>query len=118
MIAGSFMLNNEDTIREATTFVRHTTSAGNIKYAADIGHDDSIMTVVNASSVFDKYEYREMVESYAPKLVDTNTLNYFKEILKSADYIEATDYSSIINVNRQRRFMSQYKQNNAGLKWF
>ena len=40
MLNKGFLINNEETIREITTFVKHTTSAGNIKYAADVGHDD------------------------------------------------------------------------------
>jgi hypothetical protein len=32
-----FILTNEDSIREITTFVKHITTSGNIRYAADIG---------------------------------------------------------------------------------
>jgi hypothetical protein len=41
MLKKSFLINNEDTIHEITTFVKHTTSAGNVRYAADVGHDDN-----------------------------------------------------------------------------
>jgi len=116
-----FIINNEDNIREITTFVKHITSSGNIRYAADIGHDDTVMTLVNAGSVFAKYSYREMVEDCAGQIVDSSTLSRFNEILKRVEYKETLDYSSIINVNRQRRFMNQYKQNNTrdiGKQWF
>ena len=43
MLSKSFSINNEDTIREITTFVKHTTSSGNIKYAADNGNDDCVL---------------------------------------------------------------------------
>jgi hypothetical protein len=116
----NFIITNENNIREITTFVKHITSSGNIRYAADIGHDDTVMTLVNAASVFSKYDFREMVEDYAPKIVDSGLLTSWKEILKRTDFKESTDYSSIINVNKQRRFMNQYKndQSGGGKNWF
>ena len=115
----SFSINNEDNIREITTFVKHITSAGNVRYAADIGHDDTVMTVVNASSVFDKYEYREMVEDYSKDLVSTNRLLDWQNFLKNIDYTEGADYSSILNVNKMRKYfveMKKFQQNNPAFK--
>ena len=78
------------------------------------------MTLVNASSVFSKFDYREMVEDHAPSMVDTTTMSLFKDILKRSDYQDVADYSSIININKQRKFMNQYKNstNNIGTNWF
>lgn len=117
MTNGSILLTNEDNIREVTTFVKHITPSGNIRYAADIGNDDTVMTVVNASSIFGRNDFREMVEDYAPSIVEQNKLLGFKEILKTVDYSEAADYSSILNINRQRKFAAQYK-NDQGSNWF
>lgn len=103
----NFIITNEDNIREITTFVKHVTSSGNVRYAADIGHDDTVMTLVNASSIFSKFDYMEMVEDYASQILDAQTLNYYKDFLKQNEYVEATDYSSLINVNRRRKFSSQ-----------
>ena len=61
MISKGFSINNEETIREITTFVKHTTNAGNVRYAADIGHDDTVMTIINTTSIFPKNEFKEMV---------------------------------------------------------
>jgi hypothetical protein len=116
----NFIITNENNIREITTFVKHITSSGNVRYAADIGHDDTVMTLVNAASVFSKYDFREMIEDCAPKIVDSNLLTQYKDILKRSDYRESVDYTSVINVNRQRKFMNQYKDsnNNGGKNWF
>lgn len=113
----NFIISQEDNIREITTFVKHVTTSGNVRYAADIGNDDTVMTIVNCSSVFTKHPFKEMVEDWAPKILDPATLAEYNSILKNADYREAADYSSIINVNRQRRFMNQYKKNIGG-GWF
>ena len=99
----SIIITNEDNIREITTFVKHITSAGNIRYAADMGHDDTVMTLVNISSVFSKYEFKEMVEDYAPKLLDPNKISYYRNLLGKVDYVEGIDYQALLNVNKRRR---------------
>lgn len=115
----NFKITQEDNIREITTFVKHITPSGNVRYAADIGNDDTVMTLVNLASVFNKPSFREMVEDYAPQILDSNTLNEYNQFLKNIEYRESADYSSIINVNRQRKFMNQYKKNlGMGNNWF
>lgn len=109
----SFIINNEDNIREITTFVKHITSSGNIRYAADIGHDDTVMTLVNAASVFSKYDFREMVEDYAEKNITQNVLKYWRNILSQSEFTESADYSSIINVNKQRKMLQQIRSTNS-----
>lgn len=113
-----FVVTQEDTIREITTFVKHVTSSGNIRYASDIGNDDCVMTLVDCSSVFAKNEYKQMVEDYADNFLEKDRLNYFNSILKQVDYTEGNDYSSIINVNRQRKAMKQMRQMGMGGTWF
>lgn len=112
----NFIISNEVNIREITTFVKHTTSAGNVRYAADIGNDDTVMTVVEASTVFEKNIYKEMVDEYSSKIVDQTTLSKFRDILKQTEYKDSVDYSSIINLNRQRRMMNNFKSLNNN--WF
>jgi hypothetical protein len=56
------------------------------------------MSIVNASSVFSKPSFREMVENYAYEFVDKNTLNYFKDILANRDYMNNNpDYDVLFN---------------------
>ncbi len=113
----NFIITNEDNIREITTFVKHITSSGNVRYAADIGHDDTVMTLVNMSSIFSKFEFREIVEDYANKNVEPQKLSYFNSILNRKDYIEGNDYSSIISVNKRRRLAQSYKSEIVKSPW-
>jgi hypothetical protein len=113
-----FVVTNEDNIREITTFVKQITPAGNVRYAADIGNDDSVMTLVNGSSVFSRYEYRQMCEDYASTMLSKEMLNYFNSILKEVQYEEAADYSTIININRQKRLMNQLRNMGNNNNWF
>jgi hypothetical protein len=106
----NFIITNEENIMEITTFVKHITSSGNVRYAADLGHDDTVMTLVNMSSVFSKYEFREMVEDWAKSGIDSSKLSYYNQILDRKDYTEGTDYSSIISINRKRK-MARIVQN-------
>jgi len=114
----NFIIYNEDNIREITTFVKHITPSGNIRYAADIGHDDTVMTLVNCSTVFSRYDFREMVDDHASKIIDNSVLSHWKDLQKRSDLKEGTDYASIINVNRKRKFMRQMKDSNPNKNWF
>jgi len=112
-----FVITNEDNIREITTFVKHITPSGNIKYAADNGHDDTVMTVVNSTSVFHKPDFREMVDEYASKMTDKSFMTYVNECLKTMEYVEGVDYGQVLKIRRQQ--MNRYKGgNNNSRNWF
>lgn len=114
MLSKGFSITNEDNIREITTFVKHITTAGNVKYAADVGHDDTVMTIVNSTTVFNRHDYKEMVEDWANKFVDKEFMNYVNDCLKNLDYVEGVDYGQVLKVRRQQ--MNRYK--GSGVNWF
>jgi len=118
MISKGFAINNEETVREITTFVKHTTTAGNTRYAADVGHDDCVMTIVNASSIFSKNDFKEMVEDTLRK--DPVFKNYVDDCLKNLEYTEALDYSQVLSV--RRKILNRNKvvndTNSTGVNWF
>lgn len=43
MLDKSFLINHQQTILEITTFVKHITPSGNVRYAADSGNDDCLL---------------------------------------------------------------------------
>lgn len=117
MTGKSIVVNNEDNIREITTFVKHITSSGNIKYAADIGNDDTVMTVVNMTSVFKRNDFREMVQEYADRFASKEFMNYVNECLKNLEYVEGIDYTQVLKIRKQQ--LNKYKgSNNSGRNWF
>lgn len=119
MISKGFSINNEETIREITTFVKHTTSAGNIRYAADVGHDDCVMTIVNATSIFSKPEFKEMIDEWMSKSLDKEMSNYINQCLSGIDYVEGVDYGQVLRVRRQVQNRFKSKDNySGGLDWF
>jgi hypothetical protein len=115
MQSKSFVINNEDNIREITTFVKHTTTAGNTRYAADVGHDDTVMTIVNATTIFDRHDFAEMVEDWSTKFVDKEFTNYVQQSLKNMDYVDGLDYGQVLKIRKQQ--MNRYK-GGQGKNWF
>ena len=115
MQSKSFVINNEDNIREITTFVKHTTTAGNTRYAADAGHDDTVMTIVNATTIFSRHDFTEMVEDWSTKFVDKEFTNYVQESLKNMDYVDGLDYGQVLKIRKQQ--MNRYK-GGQGKNWF
>jgi hypothetical protein len=109
MLSKGFSINNEDTIREITTFVKHITTAGNTKYAADVGHDDCVMTIVNTTSVFQRNDFKEMVEE-THRLIDRNLKMYIDECLQNVDFVEGVDYGQVLKIRNQ--FKNRYNQVN------
>jgi hypothetical protein len=118
MISKGFSINNEETVREITTFVKHTTTAGNTRYAADVGHDDCVMTIVNTTSVFSKNDFKEMVEDTLQK--DPTFKNYVEDCLRGLEYTETVDYSQLLSVRRKilGRNKTVNDVNSTGINWF
>ena len=118
MISKGFSINNEETVREITTFVKHTTTAGNTRYAADVGHDDCVMTIVNATSAFVKNDFKEMVEDTLQK--DSSFKIYVEDCLKNLEFTETVDYSQLLNVRRKilNRNKTVSESNTTGINWF
>ena len=121
MYSRGFNITNEDNIREITTFVKHVTTAGNVRYAADVGHDDTVMTVVNATSIFSKLEFKEMVEEWGNKNSPKEFMSYVNECMRNLDYVQGVDYGQLLNVRRQvisRNKITKSGSNPNGINWF
>lgn len=118
MQAKSFVINNEENIREITTFVKHTTTSGNIRYAADAGHDDCVMTIVNATTVFTRNDFIEMVDEWMTKSVDKDFLTYINDILKNMEYTEPLDYGQVLRIRKQHINRNTNNMNNRGFGGF
>ena len=110
------IVTNEDNIREITTFVKHVTTSGNIRYAADVGHDDTVMTLVNMTSIFQKNEFKEIVEEYGNK--NKSFMDYINKCMNESEFVEGLDYGQVLRARKQ--FMNRPKPNNysSGNNWF
>ncbi len=118
MYSKSFGITNEDTIREITTFVKHTTTAGNTRYAADVGNDDCVMSIVNTTSIFNKSEFKEIIEEFSNKYLDKEMLNYINQCMNSNDFIQGVDYSQLLRVKNHVKNTNRYKNSTNRSNWF
>lgn len=101
-----------NTVKEISTFIKNVSPSGNVKYEADGGMtDDIIMSIVDMTTVFKDNIFKDMVEEVLHELSSTDIGKYINEHMKNNDYSEGNDYSSLINVNRQRRAMKSYGNN-------
>lgn len=101
-------INNDINISEVTKFIKHTTSAGNIRYAADgSSNDDTVMTVVSMCSVFQKVQFHQMVEEYIEEL-NGEIKDSIKEFLNNEDYIEPINYSQILDIRKNHINRTDY----------
>lgn len=107
----SFYINNEETIREITTFVKQTTSSGNVKYAADVGNDDIVMTIVNTTSIFTKHDFKEMIEDLMESM-NKDEVDYISDCMSNSEYIEIIDYSQVLKVRREYMTKNKIIKNN------
>lgn len=107
------MIYNEQTIREMTTFVKMTTSAGNIKYAADTGHDDCAMSVIDMITCFSKPIYFTMVSEYMDDMVNDDLKRFINDALNKTNYDGVyVDYKDIFSVKHTltRRYITPQKK--------
>lgn len=59
------------------------------------------MTIVNLSSVFQKWNFREWVEEISEKTLDSYTLSKYNEILGKSNEEEIIDYRTIVRNQRE-----------------
>jgi hypothetical protein len=107
---GSIEITNDTNINEITTFIKHTTNAGNVRYAADgSSNDDTVMTIVDMCAIFQKNDFKQIIEEYAENIPDKSMFNYINETLNSLEYVEPVNYSQLLEIRRKNKIQYKYK---------
>ncbi len=104
------VVNNGENVHEITTFIKTITPAGNVRYQADTGHDDCVMTLVTTATVFKKNFFKDICEALLIGSNNRELVSFINDRLKNMEYSEGTDYGAMTSVNRNRKFVSQYKK--------
>ena len=95
-------VSDSGNIDEMTTFIKHTTSQGNVTYKADgTKTEDMVMTIVNLTQIFKKNDFKGVVEEYFENIEDTNIKNKIGEILDKMSYDEGVDYKQLLEIRRR-----------------
>ena len=103
MASRSIIVTNGDNIDEMTTFIKHTTNAGNTVYKADGSkHDEQVMTVVNMSSVFEKTQFKQIVEDFHHEDTPTDVKRVVDELLSAIEYNDPVDYGQLLDIRRRK----------------
>ncbi len=114
----SIIITNEINISEITTFIKHTTNAGNVRYAADgSSHDDTVMTLIDLCAIFQKNDFKQIVDDYIDTLSDTSVKNYIDQILNNSEYTEGVNYSQLLDIRRKKISQNRYKNDILSNNW-
>lgn len=112
----SLIVNNDDNILEMTTFIKHTSANGKIKYAADgKSYDDMVMSVVNLAYAMTKNSYKNFVEDFLHEL-DGNIRSIIDKYLNEIEYTEGVDYSQLLKIRKNKLTYDQ-QMKNAKRQW-
>lgn len=107
---GSIEITNDININEITTFIKHTTNAGNVRYAADgSSNDDTVMTIVDMCAIFQKNDFKQIIEEYAENLPDRSMFSYINDTLNTLEYVEPVNYSQLLEIRRKNKIQYKYK---------
>ena len=114
----SIVISNDINISEITTFIKHTTNAGNTRYAADgSSHDDTVMTLIDLCAIFQKNDFKQFVDDFIDTLSDTSIKNYIDQILNNSEYTEGVDYSQLLDIRRRKISQNRYKNDILSNNW-
>lgn len=114
----SIVISNDINISEITTFIKHTTNAGNTRYAADgSSHDDTVMTLIDMCAIFQKNDFKQLVDDFIDTLSDTSMKNYIDQILNNSEYTEGVDYSQLLDIRRRKISQNRYKNDVLSNNW-
>lgn len=96
---------NDVTVREIGTFVKKETSAGNYTYKCESGNDDTTMTLVTISSIFQTVTYKNLIEEYLDVLEPS-----IKQLIEKYVYKNVTE-KSVDYEGTRKSHNKVYKQN-------
>lgn len=117
MQSRSISITEMETIMEITTFIKQTTSSGNVKYAADgSSHDDCVMTIINITSIFNKSDFKGIVEDIIDSINNPLIKNIVDDVLNRIEFNEGVDYKQLLDI-RKRRINSNRRIQDARRGW-
>ena len=89
-----------------------------MKYAADgSSHDDTVMTIIDMCAIFQKNEFRQIIEDYIDSLSDSQLRLFIDQILNNNEFIEGVDYKQLLDIRRRSKFNNRYKNDISLGKW-
>lgn len=110
------VLHEQTNIYEVKTFIKEETSLGTLKFHAESGHDDTVMTVVNMCTVFQKSEFRSMIEVMMQHDLPAETSKMIDSQLGNSEFSKSADYSALNGMRKgqlpAKRDFSKFSKRN------
>jgi hypothetical protein len=75
------------------------------------------MTIVNASSIFAKNEFKEMVEEWSRSFSPKDFTDYVNVELRQLDFVEGVDYGQVLKARKMNKSKNLWN-NNSNINWF
>jgi hypothetical protein len=67
------------------------------------------MTIIDMCAIFQKSDFKQMIEEYYETTVDESFRNLANEILNNLEYVEGVDYSQLLDIRRKNISQNRYK---------
>jgi hypothetical protein len=98
MKLSDIVVHEENTLHEVSTFIKKESKAGSVQFAAESGHDDIVMSIVNLSTAFENSTFHNLCDSLLSET--PYILNEIEERLSNNPNISTADYSSLFSALR------------------
>lgn len=99
---GDIFIHHITVLNEIKNFIKEKSDAGNLKFYAEIGNDDSVMTVINMAKFFGTIDFKNMVENYMSYELEERIRLMIEKKIEEIEYKQSADYSSL-NAIRQNQ---------------
>jgi hypothetical protein len=90
----SIILHNDITVIELKSFSKKETPSGEITFKSESGNDDCVMSMINLSSLFDHYEFKNLVDTYVDYILTEREKQILQKFLGNKDDGSTIDYNS------------------------
>lgn len=92
---GEIYVHHKVLVHEIKNFIKERSESGNLKFFAEIGNDDAVMTIVNLAKFFGSVDYKNMIETYMSYDLEERIRVMIEKKMDEAEYTESADYSSL-----------------------
>ena len=97
----NIILHNDTNILELTTFTKKETASGDITFNSETGNDDTVMSSINVSTLYNNVFFKDMVDQFVSKTISEEDRNLINTYLSMKDNGESIDYNSFMTSHKR-----------------
>jgi len=101
--------HEETTIREITTFVRvENHRSQQAKYESETGHDDCVMAIVGAASLYGNDGFKDLIDFFIEKELDDDYIKFIEHRLDQVEYPTGIDYNILWSAKKKLSMQQEF----------